>query len=230
ENCSWRTHLLRPARRRRAMRLRNILSACWMGACLLSASVLADGTDEPTANGNEAVVVDPTAVIDQFAAFAGSRQNAEALVEGLRAGTEVALQEREGTTVRFTSPAGPMGYGNVSVALSLAQTELAIQGIAEPSARDIVSALVGGESQVGGKTVPLRGVLVLRAEGLPWSYVADELGFTLGDAASVSSTADPELRAERAARSQRKEVEIIDRSIQSGRAGKAPRAVEFPAK
>lgn len=212
------------------MRLRKILSACWMGTCLISACVLADGAEEPAANADETVTVDPTAVIDQFAGFAGSRANAEALVEGLRAGTEVALQEREGTIVRFTSPAGPMGYGNVSIALSLAQTELAVQGIAEPGARDVVSALIGGESQVGGKSVPLRGVLALRAEGLPWSYVADELGFTLGDAASVSSTTDPELRAERAARSQRKEVEIIDRSIQSGRAGKAPRPAEFPPK
>ncbi|HVS27258.1 MAG TPA: hypothetical protein VHE58_08185 [Burkholderiales bacterium] len=80
----------------------------------LPAAHAADGTS--VTSGSPAVVTDR--LTKEFTEFAGSDANAEALVTGLRNGTEVTL---DGTT--FTPPTGKMGFGNVNIALSLARAE-----------------------------------------------------------------------------------------------------------
>ncbi len=160
-----------------------------------------------------AIVVDPAQVIAEALVLTGSRENAEALVEGLRSGSETVLRDDDTTHVWFRPPTGPLGYGNVSVALSLAQTSLSVQGVFEPSAQQIVAALVGGEILVDDKAAALEGVLALRAQGLRWGEVAEALGFTLGDAVSVAGADDPDERKALAQRRVRREVEIVERSI-----------------
>ena len=139
------------------------------------------------ASANEAAVVDR--ISDSFTAFAGSDDNALALVLGLRSGSEISLvtvdeTTNTSTTTTFTPAAGPMGYGNVYIALGLAEASLDSLGLDSPTAADIEAALNGGIVTVGtGDTstmVEISGVLALRADGAGWGKVAHELGVKLG--------------------------------------------------
>jgi hypothetical protein len=176
-----------------------------------------------------APAVDPAVVISDFAEFAGSVENATALVEGLRTGGDVVMVERDDSVVRFSSIAGPLGYGNVSVALSLAQANLAIYGIVEPDLQQIAAALAGGEVLVGGEVLHLPGVLNMRAWGMSWGSIAEELGFTLADAMRIASARDTKARMEIAAPRGPRGVEILDRSFPKDRS-QLPRRPERPAK
>ena len=88
----------------------------------------------------------------EFADFAGSDTNSQALVTGLRDGTAVTLDDvttnADGTTTTtsttFTPATGQMGYGNVKIALSLAEATLAKSGITDPTAAELAAALNGG--------------------------------------------------------------------------------------
>jgi len=190
----------------------------WAGfaGAALSATVQAD--DESAQAGEfHALAVDPVQVVRDFTEFAGSVDNATALVVGLRVGGEVVMLERDKTSVRFASPVGPLGYGNISVALSLAQTNLVIYGIFEPGAQQIASALAGGEVLIEGEILNLPGVLNMRSEGMQWGHIAEELGFTLADAMRVSSAIDAQARMEIAYPRLRQDVEIVERSIRVDR-------------
>jgi len=188
-----------------------------------------DDEDAPQPEEIHAPAVDPAVVISDFAQFAGSLENATALVEGLRTGGEVVMHERDDTAVRFTSLAGPLGYGNVSVALSLAQANLAIYGIVEPGAQQIAAALAGGEILVEGEVLNLPGVLNMRARGVSWGNIAEELGFTLADAMRIATARDTKARMEIAAPRSRPEVEILDRSFPADRS-RLPRRPERQGK
>jgi hypothetical protein len=157
------------------------------------------------------------AVVREFTGFAGSQENAAALVEGLREGGEVVLADADQQAIRFVSRAGPLGYANVALALSVAQTNLALYGILEPQVSEVAAALGGGEILVSTEPMILPGVLNLRAQGLSWGQVAAELGFTLGDAVSIWAAQDPHARMAIAARWQHRDVEIVDRSIAADR-------------
>jgi hypothetical protein len=186
----------------------------WVGLAIAVVPLGVQAEDESAEGGElHAPAVDPAVVISDFADFAGSVDNATALVEGLRTGGEVVMLERDETVVRFTSPLGPLGYGNISVALSLAQTNLAIYGLFEPGAHQIACALAGGEVLIEGEVLNLPGVLNMRAQGMQWSHIAEELGFTLGDAMRISGARDIETRMQIAYPRFRHNVEILDRPL-----------------
>jgi hypothetical protein len=186
----------------------------WVGLAIAVASFSVRAEEESAETGElHPPAVDPAVVISDFTEFAGSVDNATALVEGLRIGGEVVMLERDETVVRFTSPVGPLGYGNISVALSLAQTNLAIYGLFEPGAQQVASALVGGEVLIEGEVLNLPGVLNMRAQGMQWSHIAEELGFTLADAMRISTARDIETRMGIAYPRFRQNVEILDRSL-----------------
>lgn len=126
----------------------------------------------------------------QFATFAGSDTNSQALVDGLRNGTEVTLDavttNPDGTTttsqVAFQPATSQLGYGNVKIALSLAEASLAAAGITDPTAAELAAALNGGTLTLAdGTTVDLQGVLAARAAGEGWGQIANAMGFKLGD-------------------------------------------------
>jgi len=197
----------------------------WIGLAIAVASLSVQAENE-SAEGIElhAPAVDPAVVISDFTEFAGSVENATALVEGLRIGGEVVMLERDETIVRFGSPVGPLGYGNISVALSLAQTNLAIYGLFEPGAQQIACALAGGEVLIEGEVLNLPGILNMRAQGMQWSHIAEELGFTLADAMRISTARDIETRMQIAYPRLRQNVEILDRSIPPDRSQRPRRA------
>ncbi|KRE85840.1 hypothetical protein ASG75_09805 [Rhodanobacter sp. Soil772] len=131
-----------------------------------------------------------TRLSTEFADFAGSDTNSQALVTGLRDGTEITLDDvvenADGTTTTtsttFTPATGKMGYGNVKIALSLAEATLAKDGITDPTAAEMAAALNGGTLVLAdGTSIDLNGVLAQRAAGAGWGQIAKADGFKLGD-------------------------------------------------
>jgi hypothetical protein len=129
---------------------------------------------------------------EKYASLAGSEANAKILVTGLRDGTDFKI----GST-SFDPPTGKMGYGNVNIALSLAEKTLP----ENPTPEQLKAALIGTSTKPG--------VLAQRAEGQGWGQIAQSLGFKLGEVmrspkANEKIAARPE-RAERPARLEKPE-------------------------
>lgn len=132
-----------------------------------------------------------TRLSTQFTTFAGSDTNAQALVDGLHSGSSITLTETVAgtngapsttTTTTFTPDTGKMGYGNVRIALSLAEASLTKAGITDPTAAELEAALNGGTLVLAdGTSVDLKGVLALRASGEGWGQIAKSMGFKLGE-------------------------------------------------
>lgn len=121
-------------------------------------------------------------LVDKFARFAGSRTNAESLVNGLRNDQEVKLTSTTQGSASFTPKTDKMGFGNVNIALTLAKATLAEQGIFRPTPQQIEAALNGGTiTNRSGKQVMLTGILTQRASGLGWGKIAQANGFKLGE-------------------------------------------------
>ena len=142
-----------------------------------------------------------------FAEFAGSQQNAEALIIGLRNGTPIVLSgTTPGTTATTTAltatitpPTKPMGYGNTYISLSLAKAQLAQYGITEPTPRQLDAALTGGtftttsvaaDGTLTTQTVTVDGILTQRASGMGWGQIAQANGFKLGQVISGMKSAN----------------------------------------
>ena len=120
-------------------------------------------------------------LIEKYDRFAGSDRNARELVEGLRNDSQVDLS-KGGKTTSFKPATDKMGYGNVDLALGLAQASLAEHGIHKPTPEQIKAALNGGTvTTKSGQRVTLPGVLKLRASGMGWGQVAHKLGVKVGD-------------------------------------------------
>ena len=121
-------------------------------------------------------------LVDRFARFAGSKSNAESLVNGLRNDQEVKLTSTQGASTSFAPKTDKMGFGNVNIALTLAKATLAEQGITRPTPQQIEAALNGGTiTNRAGKQVQLTGILTQRASGMGWGKIAQANGFKLGE-------------------------------------------------
>ena len=175
--------------------------------------------DSLAINSGQMRVADKTA--SSFITLAGSRDNAVALVTALRNGTAVTLASTTtgtgtgtttgtgtgtGTTAgtgtgtgtstatTFTPPTGKMGWGNVFISLALAQNALAQAGITHPTSAQLQAALTGGDVVgVDGKTVTLKGVLQLRADGMGWGQIAQAYGTRLGPVVSSIKSANRQI-------------------------------------
>jgi antitoxin (DNA-binding transcriptional repressor) of toxin-antitoxin stability system len=165
--------------RRRALAL--------LAAVALSAGAHTVAADEAATLTGEIQTMDAsvtTKVAAGFQSFAGSRENSTALVTGLRNGSEVTLTQTGEPSATFTPATKPMGYGNVSTSLSLAKYQLAQQGITNPTPEQLQTALNGGTITYGGKRVDYQGVLQMRADGMGWGQIAQQLGTKLGPVVS----------------------------------------------
>jgi len=115
-----------------------------------------------------------------YSSFAGSPENARSMVEGLRTGTSITLgpsltgPNATAPSASLSPSTGKMGYGNVNIAISLAKTSLAQQGITNPTPSQLSTAL--------------GGVLGQRSKGLGWGQIAKGMGVTLGSVVSASHT------------------------------------------
>jgi hypothetical protein len=124
----------------------------------------------------------------RFGVFAGSNANVDSLASGLRSGTEITLVDGSGT-VKFTPPTKPMGYGNVTRSLDLAQRQLAAAGITDPTPQQIQIALMGGTIAGPNGDVKFAGVLQLRSEGMGWGQIAHTINVHpgMGKSSKVSA-------------------------------------------
>jgi len=121
---------------------------------------------------------------EKYASLAGSEASARILITGLREGTDFKI----GST-SFDPPTGKLGYGNVNIALALAQKSL----LENPSPEQLQAALIG--------TAAKPGILALRADGQGWGQIAQSMGFKLGEVMrSPKASERVAARPERAAR------------------------------
>jgi hypothetical protein len=102
----------------------------------------------------------------QYAAWAGGKSNADAIVNGLRGGSSITLvttaPDRSVSLAGFT-PSAPMGYGQIRSTLASAQQSLARLGIAHPNAEQLQAALIGGDIALpNGKSRQVAGVVGAR--------------------------------------------------------------------
>lgn len=141
-----------------------------------------------------------------FATFAGSQENAEALITGLRTGTPITLSGTTttagGTGTIIIPPTKPMGYGETYISMSLAKAQLAQYGITDPTPEELQAAMTGGTitvTTVGAngatttETVTLDGILTQRAAGMGWGQIAKANGFKLGQVISSMKSAHKRL-------------------------------------
>lgn len=119
-------------------------------------------------------------LVAEYSSWAGSTENSQSLVNGLRTGRDITLTntaaDSSTTTMSFSPTTKPMGYGNVKIALSLAKTQLASQGITNPTTEQLKGALVGAGEQ--------QGILQMRASGMGWGQIANAMGVKLGGVVS----------------------------------------------
>ena len=153
----------------------NASRAAQLAALLLALPLLAPAHERDAGQADDRLV-------DKFARFAGSRSNAESLVNGLRNDQEVKLTSTTQGSATFTPKTDRMGFGNVNIALTLARATLAEQGITRPTPQQIQAALNGGTiTTSSGRQVRLTGILAQRASGLGWGKIAQANGFKLGE-------------------------------------------------
>ena len=155
-------------------------------------------------------------LVEEWEKLAGSDANAKSLVNGLRDGKQVTLTSGT-TSTTFTPPTGKMGNGSVNNALLLAQESLKQQGITNPTADQLKTAV--------------SGILDQRASHKGWGEIAKSMNVKLGDLrrdehAQLSKDRDrrgdrAERREERAERADKPEKpekpERPDRAARAGR-------------
>lgn len=148
---------------------------------LLTAPVWADGLDDSAQRTNQlADQQDAQQVASQlsssFSQLAGSPENANALVSGLRTGQSISLRSDTGQVVSVAGTGKSLGWGGVNNTLALAQASLQKANITNPGAAELALA-------VGNITS-------LRSSGMGWGQIANSLGLNLGQV--VSSTRNTE--------------------------------------
>ena len=177
-------------------RIELLLIGSALAALPLGVSAQLTGTPRTTAvassDDTTATTVPSDKLIQKYTDLAGSEDNARSLVTGLRNGTEVTLTSASGSETRFAPPTGKMGYGNVNIALALADAQLS--KISNPTDADLQNALTNSEN----------GILTLRAQHMGWGKIANTLGYRLGDlmrASPAKDTPGAAAKAERASSS-----------------------------
>jgi hypothetical protein len=112
-----------------------------------------------------------SSISSKYSTWAGSKSNADSLVNGLRTGGPVTLVTVSPDNVKriagFTAQT-TMTSEEISAALASAKRSLAGMGIKQPNAEQIQAALIGGEVALpNGKTKLVQGSVTLRAEPMP---------------------------------------------------------------
>jgi hypothetical protein len=114
----------------------------------------------------------------RFETLAGSHQNAQNLIAGLRNAHLVKLVDTaqavgQDAGVSFLPPTKPMAYGDIRQALTLAQAQLASKHIASPTASQLKAVLAGGElPNSKGDLTRVIGILPLHKRGMSWDAIA----------------------------------------------------------
>ena len=158
-----------------------------------------------TSTAGQAGAVTEQSLVQRYETLAGSADNAKSLVNGLRQKTEVVLvgpmlepppappptctpgtrfcKEAPASptptitdeTIKFVPATEAMGWGNVDIALALAEAHLKAKSVHTVKPRHLKAALEGGTAG----NVTFEGILAMRAAGAGWGDIAKSLGFEL---------------------------------------------------
>lgn len=141
----------------------------------ITTEVTADTTDVSATVGTSSQT--EGALSQRFSEFLGTEEQAAEVVFGLRQGTAFNLSaDPEASAAQIEPPTGTMGYGNVKLTLSMAESTLNQMGISHPTNEELAAVLVGGE--INGQ--PVDGILAMRAEGMGWGEIAHAHDMTVG--------------------------------------------------
>ena len=135
-------------------------------------------------------------LVEAFAAFAGSPENAQSLVEGLHNGTVIRLIGIDDSQRRFSPATKPMSWDDVKIALALANAELGSADLFSPTPVDIEAVLNGGTAGTGDLMINFTGVLTQRASGLRWDQIARAHSFDIDMLVTGASRATPSAEAD----------------------------------
>jgi hypothetical protein len=168
--------------------MKTIVAAC---ALAFAGASPAQTSGITTAAGTSGSAVYLKRTDTRFSGFTGSPENTQSLATGLRDSKPVTLTDGV-ETVTFTPPTRPMGNGNVTRAMDLAQRNLAAAGFTDPTPAQIKIAMMGGDivRTSGGTTTTtsFQGVLQLRSEGMGWGKIAHTIGVHPGMGKSTSAS------------------------------------------
>lgn len=137
-------------------------------------------------------------LIAEFGSWIGNPHDADQVVTTLRSGRPTATAG----AASLEPATGPLGYGEVRLALKLAQGALAQQGVTAPNASQLQAALHGGALLTPQGEQMMDGVLPQKAQGTAWATMAGRYGLTTedllppaGKAVVVKRAAEPSAKA-----------------------------------
>lgn len=165
-----------------------VLALAASSALVLCSAPAWSQTKPSGASAQSAAISPSVKLATQYSDLAGSTENANALVVGLRDAQPVTLVASTSPSATFTPATSKLGYGSINTALSLAQADLAKQGITNATPAQLAAALNGGTIATVTGSVTLAGVLAQRQAGLGWGQIANAMGVRLGSVVSASKT------------------------------------------
>jgi hypothetical protein len=119
-------------------------------------------------------------IADRYAdsLFDGDEDAAADAVKSLRTGGDYTVKNADGTTTTVENTNGPMGYGEVNIALGMAEKQ--VDGGNADTWQDALYGTADTTNSDGTVTEGTAGILEMRADGMGWGKIAKELGFSLG--------------------------------------------------
>lgn len=151
----------------------------------------AQAQDTTTGNDAEARASVPAdRIADRYAdtLFGGDEDAAADTVESLRKGGDIETTNADGTTTTVENANGPMGYGEINIALGMAE-----KMVDDGDAETWQDALYGSADTTNSDGTTVEGgdgILQMRADGMGWGQIAKELGFKLGSVVGKAPTRD----------------------------------------
>ena len=158
-------------------------------AFALLAAPAAFAQDTTADNEAEATATVPAGrIADRYAdtLFDGDEDAAADAVKQLREGGDYEVKNADGTTTTVENASGPMGYGEINIALGMAE-KMVDSGDAE-GWQDALYGTADTTGTDGTVTEGTAGILEMRAEGMGWGKIAKELGFKLGSVVGKAPT------------------------------------------
>ena len=186
-------------------------------ACAFALSGMQPVHAQDTGTDNDAETkasVPADRIADRYAdsLFDGDEEAAAKTVEALRKGDDYSYENADGSTTTVENANGPMGYGEVNIALGMAE-KLVDGGDAE-NWEDALYGTADTTNSDGTTSEGTAGVLELRADGMGWGKIAKTLGFNLGTVMGKAPTRDDADAGE------------TERTAKSERAAKPERAAD----
>lgn len=162
-----------------------------LALALLALAPAAWAQDTTADNDAEAKTTVPAdRIADRYAdsLFDGDEDAAADAVKQLREGGDFEVTNADGTTTTIENSNGPMGYGEVNIALGMA--EKMVDGGDAESWQDALYGTGDVTNSDGTVTEGTEGILQMRADGMGWGQIAKELGFKLGSVVGKAPTRD----------------------------------------